>query len=102
MYDILSSKDIIELNDQYDERAKEIFILEKKLMLVDLLRFRGLFNVSNELLSQIINSVNQRVQIHIHHRRTTRRNGYHGRGIHCQHTATFHERHTATHHIEIR
>lgn len=57
--DILTSKDIIELNDQYDERAKELFILEKKLMLVDLLRFRGLFRVSDELLNQIINTLKQ-------------------------------------------
>lgn len=57
MYDLLSSKDMIEINDQYDERAKEIFVLEKKLMIVDLLRFRGIFSVSDELLNQIISSV---------------------------------------------
>lgn len=56
MFDILSSKDIIEFNEQYDERSKEIFILEKKLMMVDLLRFRGIFSVSDGLLNQIIYS----------------------------------------------
>lgn len=55
--DVLTYKEIVELNESYDERAKNIFVQEKKLLLVDLFRYRGLFNLSDELLDQIINNV---------------------------------------------
>ena len=56
IFDILSMKEILEVNESYDERSKAIFILEKKLLLIDLLRYRGLFKISDELLMQVIAS----------------------------------------------
>ncbi len=55
--DVLTYKEIVELNESYDERAKNIFVQEKKLLLADMFRYRGLFNLSDELLDQIINNV---------------------------------------------
>jgi len=57
--DILTYKEIVELNESYDERAKIIFSLEKKLLLVDLFRFRGLFKISDELLDQVIRTAKE-------------------------------------------
>ncbi len=56
MLDVVSNNELIELNDSYDDRAKIIFALERKLLLVDLFRFRGLFKLSDEILNQVISS----------------------------------------------
>jgi hypothetical protein len=54
VYDIYLLKDSIDGNDIYDKRAQDIFMLEKQLIISEILRYRGLFKLSDEKIDHVI------------------------------------------------
>lgn len=47
-------KDSIEINERYDTRAKDIFLLERQMNIAEMLRYRGFFRLSENRLDKII------------------------------------------------
>ena len=54
IYDVFFINDLILGDGGYEDRTKRIFLLEKRMLLVDLLRYRGLFKLSDQMLEEII------------------------------------------------
>jgi hypothetical protein len=54
IYDSFILRENIESNELYDNRARDIFSLEKELLISEILRYRGLFNLSNEKIDNVI------------------------------------------------
>ena len=52
--DVFIFKDNIVFNELYDKRTQDIFLLERQLLVSEILRFRGLFTLSHEKLDNVI------------------------------------------------
>ena len=52
--DVFIFKDNIVFNELYDKRTQDIFLLERQLLVSEILRFRGLFSLSHEKLENVI------------------------------------------------
>ncbi|MFN8165252.1 MAG: hypothetical protein U0X76_03535 [Bacteroidia bacterium] len=57
--DVLLTYDSINSIEKYDERAKDIFILERKILLAEILRYRGAFELSSRLLESVIKNAKE-------------------------------------------
>jgi hypothetical protein len=47
-------KENIELNELYDKRTQDIFLLERQLLISEILRYRGLFKLSDQKIEKVI------------------------------------------------
>lgn len=54
VYDVFFINELMLGQVNYEDRTKRIFLFEKKMLLVDILRFRGLFKISDQMLEDII------------------------------------------------
>ncbi len=54
LFDVIIFKENIEFNEFYDKRSKDIFLLERQLLIAEILRYRGLFKLSFEKLENVI------------------------------------------------